>query len=157
MEDKMSNIIIHDYDSKYDKDIMEISLEWLVKHNVLEDEDYVMLNNPKKEVIDKGGHIILAEYDGEIVGMVGLEPMEEGVCEMLKFGVKECVQGKGIGNMLAKRIIEIAREDGYKKMTLCTNSFLKNAVHIYEKLGFKYVEFTESRFEISDTMMELEL
>ena len=153
----MNNIVVIEYDSKYDKDLMDISMEWLLKYNLLEDEDYVMLRNPKEEVIDKGGHIFFAKLNDEIVGTVAIDRMNENECEILKFGVKESAQGNGVGTILLKRLLEIAKEEGYKKVHLCSNHELEGALHIYKKLGFEFVPFKNSRFEISDIMMELNL
>ncbi len=153
----MKNVKIVEYDSKYDKDLMDISMEWLLKYNLLEDEDYVMLRSPKEEVIDKGGHIFFAELNGEIVGTVALDRMNEDECEILKFGVKESAQGNGIGKILIKKLLEVAKSEGYKKVLLCSNHELENALYIYKKLGFEFIPFKDSRFEISDIMMELNI
>ena len=153
----MNDIKILEYDSKYDKDLMDISMEWLLKYDLLEDEDYVMLRNPKEEVIDKGGHIFFAELNGEIVGTVAIDRMNENECEILKFGVKESAQGNGVGKALIEKLHEVAKKDGYKKVHLCSNHELENALHIYKKFGFEFVPFKNSRFEISDIMMELNL
>lgn len=153
----MKDIKIHEYDSKYDQDLMDISMEWLLKYDLLEDEDYVMLRNPKEEVIDKGGHIFFAELNGEIVGTVAIDRMNQEECEVLKFGVKESAQGNGIGTILMEKLLEVAKEEGYKKVHLCSNHELESALYIYKKLGFEFVPFENSRFEISDIMMELNL
>ncbi len=153
----MKNIRITEYDSKYNKDLMDISMEWLLKYDLLEEEDYVMLRNPKEEVIDKGGHVFFAELDGEIVGTVALDKMNEDECEILKFGVKESAQGNGIGTLLIEKLLEVAKTEGYKKVHLCSNHELESALYIYKKFGFEFVPFKNSRFEISDIMMELNL
>ena len=153
----LESLKIVEYDEKYKQDLMDISMEWLLKYDLLEEEDYVMLRNPKEEVIDKGGHIFFAEYNGDVVGTVALDRMDENECEVLKFGVKETAQGKGVGIALMKRLMEVAKEEGYKKILLCSNHQLESAIHIYKKLGFEFIPFQNSRFEISDTMMEYKL
>lgn len=153
----MKNIRIMEYDSKYNKDLMDISMEWLLKYDLLEEEDYVMLRSPKEEVIDKGGHVFFAELNGEIVGTVALDKMNEDECEILKFGVKESAQGNGIGTLLIEKLLEVAKDEGYKKIHLCSNHELESALYIYKKFGFEFVPFMNSRFEISDIMMELNL
>ena len=153
----MKNIEIVEYDNKYNQELMDISMEWLLKYDLLEDADYIMLRNPKEEVIDKGGHIFFAKLNGEIVGTVALDRMNEEECEVLKFGVKESAQGNGIGTILMEKLLEVAKEEGYKKVHLCSNHELESALYIYKKLGFEFVPFKDSRFEISDIMMELNL
>ena len=60
-------------------------------------------------------------------------------------------QGKGIGTELVSKLIEWAKELGYKKMILETGELLAESCHIYSKLGFKqisnygaYVDMPES-------------
>ena len=47
------------YSSQYKKDLLEISLEWLNKYNILEDIDIQMLSHPD-EIIQNGGYILLS-------------------------------------------------------------------------------------------------
>ena len=45
-----------------------------------------------------------------------------------------------LGELLARKIIEDAREIGYKELLLDTLPFLESAIHLYEKLGFVLIE-----------------
>ena len=74
----------------------------------------------------------LVEMDHEWI------PKGEGEWEMIKMGVDEAAQGKGIGFELGRKILEIAREKGAGRLVLYTNSKLQAAVHLYEKLGFSH-------------------
>lgn len=49
-------------------------------------------------------------------------------------------RGQGIGQALAREIIEDARTIGYERMRLDTGSFLTAAVQLYESLGFQRIE-----------------
>ncbi len=80
------------------------------------------------------------------------EDKMEGCCLLTKEGpdavrlrqmaVTSGLQGKGIGKVLMSFAENIARDRGFKKMTMHAR---KNAVGFYEKLGYKIVgdEFTE--------------
>jgi GNAT superfamily N-acetyltransferase len=76
---------------------------------------------------------------------------------MIKMGVDPKAQGKGIGMLLCKSIIAKAREMGGKKLVLYSNTKLKAALHIYEKLGFRSVIPEEGKYCRCDVKMEMDL
>lgn len=83
------------------------------------------------------GRLYLAEYDGNIAGCIALRPMDEiGICEMKRLYVKEEFRGKGIGKLLAEKIVADAHEIGYKIMRLDTLQRMETARALYAKLGF---------------------
>jgi putative acetyltransferase len=86
------------------------------------------------------GRVILAVEDGEAVGVVALRRLSGRVCEMKRMYVMPEFSGKGIGRKLAIRVIKEAREAGYTRMRLDSLSRLKEAVSLYESLGFKRVK-----------------
>jgi RimJ/RimL family protein N-acetyltransferase len=51
--------------------------------------------------------------------------------------VHDSFQGKGLGTILTKCMVDIARERGLKKVYLKTDTRNERAIHVYEKLGFK--------------------
>ena len=59
---------------------------------------------------------------------------------MKRLYVKDEFRGKHIGSILANKIVEDAREIGYKSILLDTFSFLNSAIKIYKKMGFYEIE-----------------
>ena len=51
--------------------------------------------------------------------------------------VHDNYQGKGLGTILTRYMLDIAREKGLKKIYLKTNTRNQRAIQVYEKLGFK--------------------
>jgi putative acetyltransferase len=49
-------------------------------------------------------------------------------------------RGKGIGKMIIDQCIETAKDLGYKNMYLETMPELEQAISVYEKFGFKYLD-----------------
>lgn len=147
---------IIDYEERYKQDLEDISLPWLLEYDLLEPVDLEMLADPNR-FIAGGGRVLLARCGREIVGMVMLELQGGGVCEALKFGVKEDHRERGIGTALMEAVIRAARDAGQRTMVITSNHKLKAALRIYEKLGFESVAYSDKWFQLSDIRMELQL
>ena len=86
------------------------------------------------------GRLLLAEYDGQLVGCVALHKLEPGTCEMKRLYLRSTMRGRGLGRVLADRIIAEARQIGYQRMRLDTvEPVMKDAVAMYRKLGFEEI------------------
>jgi GNAT superfamily N-acetyltransferase len=86
------------------------------------------------------GRLLLAEYEGQIAGCVGLHKLEAGICEMKRLYLRPQFRGKGLGRALADRIIAEARAIGYQRMRLDTvEAVMKEAVAMYHRIGFREI------------------
>lgn len=85
----------------------------------------------------------LAEIDDEMVGGGGIYPTDGlagDTCELVKMYLLPKARGHGLGRILIEKCIEAARENGFKKIYLETMPELKQALKVYEKFGFKYLD-----------------
>jgi len=86
------------------------------------------------------GRLLLVECEGQLAGCVALHKLGPGVCEMKRLYLRPQFRGKGLGRVLAERIIAEARQIGYQHMRLDTvEPVMKDAVAMYRRLGFKQI------------------
>ena len=104
------------------------------------------------------GRLLLADYDGQLAGCIALHKLEPGICEMKRLYLRPRFRGKGLGRVLADRIIAEAHQIGYQRMRLDTvEPIMKDAVAMYRKLGFKEVAPYRPNPIAGAMYMELEL
>ncbi len=145
------------YSAAYQPDFKRLNVEWIETYFRLEEKDLLTLDNPQSSILDPGGEILLAEYGGEIVGVVALEKLDGETFELAKMAVSHKAQGRGVGERLGRAAIEKARLLGAKKVYLESNTLLKPAIRLYHKLGFRKVKGNPSPYERCNIQMELPL
>jgi putative acetyltransferase len=90
-----------------------------------------------------GSAYYVAVMQDTIVGGAGIFPtvgLPEGVCELVKMYLLPQARGMGLGKLLIERSLAFARECGYRQVYLETMPQLRQAMSVYEKFGFSYLE-----------------
>lgn len=151
------DVQIVDYKPAYQQAFRELNEEWISKYFKMEAADHKALDNPQKSIIAKGGHILVALYNNEPVGVCALLKMDDPVYEyeLAKMAVSPRAQGKNIGWLLGKAAIDKARSLGAKKLYLESNTILQPAINLYHKLGFQKVIGHATPYERCNIQMEL--
>jgi putative acetyltransferase len=82
------------------------------------------------------GGLLLATRDGRAAGCVGCRKVDDDTCEVKRMFVATAFQRQGIGRKLMLRLIQDARDAGYKRMRLDTGIKQYESLALYRDLGF---------------------
>lgn len=154
----MTPISIVPYTPELKSHFGRINKEWVTKYFTIEPFDMAQLDEPDRYIIDNGGAILFAKEGEDIIGTIGLIKTDiNNSYELIKMGVVPKAQGKGVGQLLIKGIVEEARKKGANKIILYSSSKLVPALSLYKKMGFKEAVKECGKYARCDVKMELEL
>ncbi len=91
---------------------------------------------------EKAAYFVL-EYKNNVVGGAGiaqLDNFEGNTCELQKMYFLPIARGKGLGTKLISTCLEKAKEFGFENCYLETLPYMKAAVKLYKKYGFRDLE-----------------
>ncbi|MCD0478751.1 bifunctional helix-turn-helix transcriptional regulator/GNAT family N-acetyltransferase [Chryseobacterium sp. LC2016-29] len=147
------------YEPKYQSAFKALNEEWISTFFEMEEADYKALDNPKEYILDKGGKIFIALYKDEPLGVCALIKMDEQNYdfEMAKMAVSPKAQGKNLGWLLGQAIIDSAKQLGASKIYLESNTILKPAINLYQKMGFEKIVGHQTPYKRCNIQMELNL
>lgn len=133
----------------------DLNTAWISSHFTLEAKDVEVLDDPRGQILDKGGHIFMAETDeGEPIGCVGLIALSDGGFEVAKMTVSEQARGAGLGKALMQACIDRARALGAPRLYLETNASLAPALGLYRAMGFVDLPARDTPYARCNVWME---
>ena len=81
----------------------------------------------------------IAESDGRNVGCVFLVKGTRTIAKLRLFLIEPAARGQGLGRRLVDECVRFARDAGYRRVRLWTQSNLLAARHVYERAGFRRI------------------
>jgi GNAT superfamily N-acetyltransferase/predicted transcriptional regulator len=158
-ERESGSVRIVAYQEKHHSAFRKLNEEWIKTYFEMEKPDQDALDNPKKYILDRGGFIFVALLDDEPAGVCALLKRDDPVYpyELAKMAVAPNARGKNIGYLLGKAVSEKAKALKAERLFLESNTILKPAIGLYQKLGFKKVAGPKTPYARCNIQMKLEL
>lgn len=96
------------------------------------------------ELFQKAGSVYFVAEDATgLLGGAGIYPSDglpPDTCELCKMYLRPEARGLGLGGRLIQRCLEQARAMGYQKVYLESMPELRQALIVYERFGFRYLD-----------------
>ena len=155
----MSAITVVPFNPKYAADFRRLNLDWIERLFKVEAPDLKVLDNPGRAIIEPGGMIFFALEGEAVVGTVAMIRVTDDRYELAKMAVPPTHQNRGIGRLLGNACRDwMTQQRSIRTVFLETNSKLDNAIHLYERLGFRHAPWPHpSDYARGDVYMELEI
>ena len=144
----------------YKEEVKELFTEYtnkLVKNDPKFKNYDEELNNLEYKYGSPDGRLYLLYFNNNLAGCIALKKIDKDSCEMKRLYIKEQYRHNHLGEYLVKKIIEDAKDIGYKYMLLDTLPFLTNAINLYKKYGFYEIGSYNNSPMDNSIYMELDL
>ena len=145
------------FDDSLTDEFRQMNLTWVQKYFEVEPADEVVLSDPRKNIIDKGGYIFFGKRGADITCTFALLKITDSEFELSKMAVKEAFLGQNMGNEMLTFCLDQAKKLGIKKLVLYSNTKLGPAIHLYRKFGFSESPLNGSIYKRADIKMELDI
>jgi len=153
----MSTLRIMDYRPEHQPHFERLNRAWIEKFFWLEEIDLFVLQQPETALLQPGGAILMAAWNGTVAGTVALKKVDSHTYELTKMAVDEDFRRKGIAEALSRAAFKKAKELGACTVILYSQTSLAGAIALYRKLGFREVPIEKGVYKRSDIKMEIDL
>jgi ribosomal protein S18 acetylase RimI-like enzyme len=151
----MNRIAIVDYEATHQPYFENFNRAWIEEYFTMEPVDEYVLKNPDEAILKPGGAILMALYDGEVAGTVGLRKVNDNVYEFTKMAVDPAFRRKGIAEAISYASLEKAKELGAETVILYSNTKNAAAIKLYEKLGFQHLQPEKGVYQRANVKMTI--
>lgn len=95
---------------------------------------------------ESGDMAFKVEDEEEIIAYIMACPVSDSSLDIESVAVDPEYRGKGLAKALFQHIEDIAKQRGYEKIVLEVREHNREAIGLYEKLGFKKKEFLKNYY-----------
>jgi putative acetyltransferase len=96
------------------------------------------LQDIEASYLQRGGIFeVIDDREGNLVGTVGVFPIDRETCELRKMYFVPEIRGQGLGACILQRAVDAAKKLGFTRMVLETSSKLAAANRLYLSFGFQ--------------------
>lgn len=150
-----ADVTIEPYRPEHAAAWRSLNEDWLVAGGyVLEAKDRLVLTDPQRAVLDRGGQIFMAERDGVAVGCCSVMVMADGGYEVGKMAVDAGARGLNLDWRLLEACEAAARAAGAPRLYLETNAAQTHAIALYRRFGFTELPPQPSPYARCNVWME---
>ena len=116
----------------------ELILSGLGEHfDLIKPEMNPDLDDIAASYLASGGHFLVAEMGGKIIGTGGLVSDGESEGQIVRMSVRRDLRGRGVGRQLVRHLLEMARERSLGQVNVETNHDWFPAINLYKRCGFR--------------------
>lgn len=151
----MNAITIVEYLPEHQPYFERFNRQWIEELFEMEPVDEWVLTNPDKAILEPGGAILMALYNGVPAGTVGLRKFDSHIYEFTKMAVDPAFRRKGIAEAISYASFRKAGSLGAVKVILYSNRKNAGAVKLYEKIGFVHLPVENDVYKRANVKMEI--
>lgn len=149
----MGQVTIRDFRSEDQAMVRTLVLAGLGDHfGTIDETMNPDLDDITAAYVATGARVVVAEFDGAIVGTGTLVEAQPGVGRLVRMSVARGQRGRGIGRSLVHCLLDEARARGWRRVLVETTDDWQDAIGLYRACGFQ----TEG-FRDGDIHMHLDL
>ena len=114
---------------------LEEEVRRYIQHSLSDD----LADIPRHYQSESGSNFWVAEVDGEVKGMVGVQHRSDEEAELRRMSVASSSRRQGIGSRLLETVERFCRQHGYRRIRLTTVSHLQPAIAMYQRCGYQLI------------------
>lgn len=110
----------------------------------------------KGELTNNNSNYLVLRYDNEIICFGGFQKIID-TADIMNIVTKKSKRNMGFARLILNELINIAKEENLKSITLEVNENNKPAIHLYELFDFKQVGLRKNYYKGTDNAILMTL